>query len=115
MSVSIEQHVDWIADCLTHLRDGGFERIEPTHTAETGWDQHVHDCADITLFPVANSWYMGANVPGKPRVLLPYVSGVGAYRAECERIVAAGYDGFMLDAERPDRVTAAAAGPGESS
>ena len=71
MAVSIEQHVDWVADCLDHLRDQGFERIEPTPTAETGWVQHVNDCADITLYPVANSWYMGANVPGKPRCSCP--------------------------------------------
>jgi cation diffusion facilitator CzcD-associated flavoprotein CzcO/acetyl esterase/lipase len=96
MSVSIEQHVEWVADCLEHLREQGFERIEPTHTAETGWDQHVHDCADITLFPVANSWYMGANVPGKPRVFLPYVGGVDVYRATCEEVVERGYLGFQL-------------------
>ena len=67
MSVSIEQHVDWIADQVARLRDEGFERIEPTETAQAGWVTHVNDCGDITLFPTANSWYMGANVPGKPR------------------------------------------------
>src|SRR5262249_51062623 len=67
MTVSIEQHVDWIADRLDYLRAHGYERIEPTSTAEAGWGQHVNDCGNITLYPTANSGYMGANVPGKPR------------------------------------------------
>ena len=75
MTVSIEQHVDWVLDCLGHLHANGFEVIEPTETAEAGWVQHVNDCADITLYQEANSWYMGANVPGKPRVFLPYSCG----------------------------------------
>ena len=78
MVVSIEQHVDWIADCLQRLRAENLDRIEPTPLAEAGWVQHNQDCADITLYPRANSWYMGANVPGKPRVFLPYVGGVDA-------------------------------------
>jgi cation diffusion facilitator CzcD-associated flavoprotein CzcO/acetyl esterase/lipase len=96
MVVSIEQHVDWIAECLDDLRRKGYTRIEPTDTAESGWVQHVNDCADITLYPSANSWYMGANVPGKPRVFLPYVGGVGPYRATCDRVVADDYLGFEL-------------------
>jgi cation diffusion facilitator CzcD-associated flavoprotein CzcO/acetyl esterase/lipase len=97
MAVSIEQHVDWVADCLADLRRFGFDTIEPTPVAESGWVQHVKDCADITLYPTANSWYMGANVPGKSRVLLPYVGGVDAYRAICEEVVANGYVGFRLE------------------
>jgi acetyl esterase/lipase len=96
MVVSIEQHVDWIAGCLDHLRAAGFETIEPTALAESGWSQHVDDCAAITLYPRANSWYMGANVPGKPRVFLPYIGGVDAYRATCDEVVALGYLGFNL-------------------
>ena len=80
MIVSIEQHVDWIADCLTHLRDQGFHSIEPTKRAVDGWVQHVNDFADLTLMPQANSWYMGANIPGKARVFLPYPGGVDRYR-----------------------------------
>ncbi len=76
MAVSIEQHVDWVADCLKDMAAEGFETIEPTPLAEAGWDQHVRDCGAITLHPTANSWYMGANVPGKPRVFLPYIGGV---------------------------------------
>ncbi|MDA8045430.1 MAG: alpha/beta hydrolase fold domain-containing protein [Actinomycetota bacterium] len=97
MAVSIEQHVDWVTDCISFMEDRGFETIEPTETAETGWNQHVQDCANITLFPKADSWYMGANVPGKPRLFYPYVGGVGVYRQACEEIVAQEYLGFALD------------------
>ena len=96
MAVSIEQHVDWVADCLDRLRQEGFERIEPTPQAQAGWVQHVNDCADITLYPQANSWYIGANVPGKPRVFLPYLGGVDGYRRVCDEVVEQGYLGFRL-------------------
>jgi cation diffusion facilitator CzcD-associated flavoprotein CzcO/acetyl esterase/lipase len=95
MMVSIEQHVDWVADCLVHLRAEGMTTIEPTETAEAGWVTHVNDCAQITLFPTADSWYMGANVPGKPRVFLPYVGGVDVYRKACDEVVAREYLGFL--------------------
>jgi cyclohexanone monooxygenase len=99
MMVSIEQHVDWIADCIAHLREKGLASIEPTLEAEDRWVDHVRELGEGTLYPRArNSWYMGANVPGKPRVLLPYVAGVGTYRKECERIVEAGYEGFTFHA-----------------
>ncbi|HET9626148.1 MAG TPA: alpha/beta hydrolase fold domain-containing protein [Kofleriaceae bacterium] len=94
MMVSIEQHVDWIADCLAHLRAEGTTTIEPTETAERGWGVHVDDGARITLFPDAASWYMGANVPGKPRVFLPYVAGVDVYRKVCDDVAANDYLGF---------------------
>jgi cation diffusion facilitator CzcD-associated flavoprotein CzcO/acetyl esterase/lipase len=94
MVVSIEQHVDWVMDCLTGMRAGGYDTIEPTVQAVAGWVQHVNDFADITLMPQANSWYMGANVPGKPRVFLPYTGGVDRYRGICERVVAEDYLGF---------------------
>jgi cation diffusion facilitator CzcD-associated flavoprotein CzcO/acetyl esterase/lipase len=96
MLVSIEQHVEWIADCLADLRDQGFETIEPTPTAEAGWNQHVADCGNITLYPRANSWYMGANVPGKPRLFYPYVGGVDTYRAICDEVRTKAYLGFRL-------------------
>ncbi|OBF04949.1 steroid monooxygenase [Mycobacterium sp. ACS4054] len=96
MVVSIEQHADWVLDCLGYLGAEGFEVIEPTETAEAGWTQHVNDCADITLYPAANSWYMGANVPGKPRVFLPYCAGLDFYRAGCDEVVARDYLGFRL-------------------
>lgn len=94
MAVSIEQHVDWICDAIAALRADGHTTIEPTPIAEDGWVRHVNDCADITLFPKANSWYMGANVPGKPRVFLPYVGGVGTYRRACDEVATRDYLGF---------------------
>ncbi|HET9731055.1 MAG TPA: alpha/beta hydrolase fold domain-containing protein [Acidimicrobiales bacterium] len=97
MAVSIEQHVEWVTDCIADMQAGGYETIEATPTAEAGWNQHVQDCAAITLFPKANSWYMGANVPGKPRVFYPYIGGVDAYRRACEEVVERGYLGFVRD------------------
>ena len=96
MVVSIEQHVDWIVDCVTFLDRHGFSEIEPTSRAQAGWDQHVADCGAITLLPQADSWYMGANVPGKPRMLLPYIAGVDRYRAVCDEVVESDYLGFRL-------------------
>ena len=95
MMVSIEQHVDWVRQCLVDLRAQGLTTIEPTAQAEAGWVTHVNDCANITLFPSANSWYMGANVPGKPRVFLPYVGGVDAYRRACDEVAARDYLGLV--------------------
>ena len=97
MLVSIEQHVDWVADCLQRLRADNLDRIEPTPLAEAGWVQHNQDCADITLYQRANSWYMGANVPGKPRVFLPYIGGVDAYRRACQEVAENDLMGFKLD------------------
>jgi cyclohexanone monooxygenase len=95
--VSIEQHVDWIAACLDHLREHHVDTIEPDPGAEDAWVQHVSDVAAATLYPQAPSWFVGANVPGKPRVFMPYLGGVPAYRQKCEQVVAAGYEGFVLD------------------
>ena len=94
MAVSIEQHVDLAAEIMTHLRDNGFHTIEPTELAVAGWMQHVDDCASITLFPQANSWYRGANIPGKPKVFMPYTAGVDFYRAVCDEVIARDYLGF---------------------
>jgi cation diffusion facilitator CzcD-associated flavoprotein CzcO/acetyl esterase/lipase len=96
MAVSIEQHVDWVTDCLVDLRARGMTTIEPTPLAEEGWNQHVADCAAITLHPTANSWYMGANVPGKPRVFYPYIGGVDSYRVACDEVRERNYLGFRL-------------------
>ena len=97
MMVSIEQHVDLIADTLIHLRANGFDTIEPTELAETRWVQHGNEFAALTLAPTANSWYMGVNVPGKAQVFMPYIGGVGKYRAACDEVVERGYLGFVLD------------------
>jgi cation diffusion facilitator CzcD-associated flavoprotein CzcO/acetyl esterase/lipase len=101
MMVSIEQHVEWVCDTILYMSRTGAEIIEPTETAEAGWVQHVNDCADVTLFPTADSWYMGANVPGKPRLFLPYIGGVDRYRKACDDVVEQGYLGFRLHG--PDR------------
>jgi cyclohexanone monooxygenase len=96
MVISIEQHVDWIADCIAYAREHGLDRIEATVEAEDAWVDHVNDLADATLYPLANSWYVGANIPGKPRVFMPYVGGVGAYRRVCDVVAARDYEGFSL-------------------
>ncbi|MCW2696365.1 MAG: dependent oxidoreductase [Modestobacter sp.] len=98
MVVSIEQHVDWVCDVIEHLRQQGFATIEPTQQAQDEWVDHVNLVASYTLYPTANSWYMGANVPGKPRVFMPYAGGVGEYRKKCDEIAAKGYEGFLLSA-----------------
>jgi cation diffusion facilitator CzcD-associated flavoprotein CzcO/acetyl esterase/lipase len=98
MVLSIEQHVDWIADCIGHLRERALGTIEPTPDAEDAWVAHVNEVAEATLFPRAGSWYMGANIPGKPRVFMPYLGGVGTYRAYCEGVAANGYEGFSVTA-----------------
>jgi cyclohexanone monooxygenase len=107
MIVSIEQHVDWIADCLAHMRDRGFDTIEATGNAEDKWVAHVNEVAQATLYPQANSWYMGANIPGKPRIFMPYIGGVGAYRQICNDVAARGYEGFaMARTEQRQKVAA---------
>jgi cyclohexanone monooxygenase len=96
MVVSIEQHVDFIADLIEAVRARGAHTAEAQAEAQDAWVAHVAAVGDTTLFPRAQSWYMGSNIPGKPRVFLPYVGGVGPYRTQCEEIVAAGYRGFTL-------------------
>ena len=102
MLVSIEQHVDWITECLSYLGANGKNVIEPTLEAEDSWVEHVNTVADGTMYtaPSCNSWYLGANVPGKTRQFMPYVGGVGVYRQKCDEVVAKGYDGFVLDTAR---------------
>ena len=107
MIASIEQHVDWIANCLECLRKEGYDRIEATAEAERDWVEHVNKVADSTLYPLANSWYMGANIPGKPRVFMPYVGGYDRYKRHCEAIAAKGYEGFALSRHEPARQHAA--------
>ncbi len=96
MIVSIEQHVDWIADCVGYMRTRGLGRIEATRDAEDDWVTQVNDVASGTLYPQANSWYMGANIPGKPRIFMPYIGGVGIYRQICNDVAARGYEGFAM-------------------
>jgi cyclohexanone monooxygenase len=96
MMVSIEQHVEWIAGCIQYLGDRQMGVIEATEQAENEWVQHVNEVGDTTLYPLANSWYVGANVPGKPRVFMPYIGGFGVYREKCDDVAAKGYEGFAL-------------------
>jgi len=96
MIVSIEQHVAWITKCLAHIEERQGRVIEPTVEAEDAWVVHVNETAAKTLYPSAASWYMGANIPGKPRVFMPYIGGVGNYRRTCDEIAAKGYEGFSI-------------------
>jgi cyclohexanone monooxygenase len=96
MLPSIEQHVDWIADCLEALRAKGVSVIEPVEQAEKFWAGEVGGAANITLRSTCSSWYVGANIPGKPRVFMPYIGGLPAYIERCEAVVAKGYEGFAF-------------------
>jgi cyclohexanone monooxygenase len=96
VAVSIEQHVEWVSDCLGYLGERQLGVIEATPEAQDAWVAHVNEVAEKTLYPRANSWYVGANIPGKPRVFMPYIGGVGVYRRKCDEIAANGYEGFAL-------------------
>ncbi len=98
MPVSIEQHVDWVTGCIDDLRRSGRKLIEATPEAQGEWVQHVNAVVSSTLMVKANSWYMSANIPGKPRAFLPYLDpeGVGGYRKRCAQIASEGYTGFAL-------------------
>ena len=97
MPVAIEQHAEWIADCIAHLRAEGIERIEARPEAMDQWVEQVNIAANATLLPLAkHSWYLGANVPGKPRVFMPYAGGMARYRGICADVAAKGYEGFVL-------------------
>jgi cyclohexanone monooxygenase len=97
MPVSIEQHIEWIANFLQHMRERGIEVVEADADAEAAWVSHVNEAAESTMFMLANSWYLGANIPGKPRVFMPYAGGVGNYRRKCDEVADNGYEGFILD------------------
>jgi cyclohexanone monooxygenase len=107
MIVSIEQHVDWIADCIASMRERGVDTIEADRQAEDNWVAHVNEVAEGTLDPQANSWYMGANIPGKPQIFMPYIGGVGAYRRICDEVAAKGYEGFVMSAAERARAAVA--------
>jgi len=107
MIVSIEQHVDWITDCVTYMRERDIETMEAKQDAEDTWVAHVNEVAHTTLYPQANSWYMGANIPGKPQIFMPYIGGVALYRQTCNDVAAKGYEGFTMTAvEQPRKVAA---------
>ena len=107
MIVSIEQHVDWITECLAWMRGRGLEVIEASSEAEEHWIAHVNEVAQMTLYPQANSWYMGANIPGKPRIFMPYIGGVGVYRRICNDVAGKDYQGFVVTAaDGPQKIAA---------
>ena len=107
--VAIEQHVDWIARCLQFMQQQHEEVAEANGDAENDWVRHVNEVADKTLFPTTASWYTGANVPGKPRVFLPYVGGLGNYTVICDQVAAEGYKGIRMQPAQASAVTAASA------
>ena len=99
MPVAIEQHVEWITDCIAHVRNHGLKRIEPSNEAQDSWVAQVNAAAEATLLPQAkHSWYLGANIPGKPRVFMPYAGGMAHYRKICADVAAKNYAGFRLSA-----------------
>jgi cyclohexanone monooxygenase len=106
MMVSIEQHVDWITDCIAYMGDRSLDIMEAEGQAEDNWVAHVNEVAYTTLYPQANSWYMGANIPGKPQIFMPYIGGVGAYRRICNDVAAKGYEGFTMEAAERQKIAA---------
>jgi cation diffusion facilitator CzcD-associated flavoprotein CzcO len=96
---ALEQHVEWIATCLAHLRANGHRTIEALPSAQSEWTDHTTALVGPTVLvhPSCNSWYNGGNVPGKKRLYMGYVGGIPEYRRHCDEIAAAGYTGFKLD------------------
>jgi len=102
---TIEHDVEWISECIEYLERNGIEAIEPTEEAERAWVAHTADVVDGTLYLKANSWWLGANIPGKPRVFMAFAGGLDRFRKRCAEIAAAGYEGFQLT-KREERVSA---------
>ncbi|HCU99656.1 MAG TPA: cyclohexanone monooxygenase, partial [Dehalococcoidia bacterium] len=101
MPPTIEQHVEWISKFLDYMRTHDIESAEADASAEADWVDHVNDIASTTMYQLADSWYLGANIPGKPRVFMPYAGGLGTYRKKCNEVADAGYEGFMLTSQNP--------------
>jgi cyclohexanone monooxygenase len=97
MIQSIEQHADWMVDCMAHMRDVGAETIEPTLEVQDAWVEHVNEVASISLRSTCSSWYVGANMPGRPRVFMPYIGGFPVYVQKCNEVMNNGYEGFTLE------------------
>ena len=96
MPTAIEQHIEWISNLVEYMREHGIEAIEPDTDSEIAWESHVQEAVEPTMFMLANSWYFGANIPGKPRVFTPYAGGLGTYRKKCNEIADNDYEGFIL-------------------
>lgn len=97
MITAIEQHGEWISDMITRMDRDGLETVEASHRAEEDWVNEVYELASGTMFMKADSFYLGANIPGKPRVFMPYVGGLGKYRSICDDVATNDYDGFVFD------------------
>ncbi|MGB8399982.1 flavin-containing monooxygenase [Bradyrhizobium sp.] len=100
MIQAIEQHVDWLADCLGHMRDVGAISIEPVLEDEDAWVDHVNDVSTVSLRSTCSSWYVGANIPGRPRVFMPYIGGFPVYVQKCNEVMTDGFNGFVLEGAR---------------
>ena len=100
MIQAIEQHVDWLADCLGHMRDIGATTIEPKLADEDAWVAHVNDVSTVSLRSTCSSWYVGTNIPGRPRVFMPYIGGFPIYVQKCNAVMNSGFDGFALEGSR---------------
>jgi cyclohexanone monooxygenase len=97
MVQAIEQHVDWLADCLGYMRDVGATSIEPILEDEDAWVEHVNEVSTVSLRSTCSSWYVGANIAGRPRVFMPYIGGFPVYVQKCNEVMSSGFDGFVLE------------------
>jgi cyclohexanone monooxygenase len=97
MIQAIEQHVDWMADCMAHMRDVGAETVEPIQHYEDEWVEHVNEVSKVSLRSTCSSWYVGANIPGRPRVFMPYIGGFPVYVQKCNEIMSNGFEGFIIE------------------
>jgi cyclohexanone monooxygenase len=100
MIQAIEQHVDWLADCLGHMREIGAATVEPKLADEDAWVAHVNDVSTVSLRSTCSSWYVGTNIPGRPRVFMPYIGGFPVYVQKCNEVMNSGFDGFVLEGSR---------------
>tara|TARA_B100001167_G_scaffold52380_1_gene30386 strand:- start:76 stop:648 length:573 start_codon:yes stop_codon:yes gene_type:complete len=105
MIQAIEQHVDWMVDCIGHMGDIGAQTIEPQLPYEDDWVEHVNDVAGVSLRSTCSSWYVGANVPGRPRVFMPYIGGFPVYVDKCNEVMTRGFEGFTIDGGKGDNTT----------
>jgi cyclohexanone monooxygenase len=105
MIQSIEQHVDWMVDLMAHMRDTGARTFDARVADEDRWVEHVNEVASVSLRSTCSSWYVGANVPGRPRVFMPYIGGFPVYVQKCNEVMDAGYDGFVLEGGKADTNT----------
>jgi cyclohexanone monooxygenase len=101
MIQAIEQHVDWLTDCIGHMRDIGATSIEPIQADEDAWVEHVNDVSTVSLRSTCSSWYVGANIPGRPRVFMPYIGGFPVYVQKCNEVMSNGFDGFVIEGVTP--------------